>query len=79
MDTLSEKGCVFTYLLLTPIQHLSYRDFGTYEIAPPPESIWASSVDDEGDEFNSEVDDYFMNFELEDEQETLGDNPMMPW
>lgn len=60
-------------------QHLSYRDFGTYEMAPPPESIWASSVDDEGDEFNSEVDDYFMNFELEDEQETLGDNPMMPW
>jgi len=60
-------------------QHLSYRDFGTYEIAPPPESIWAVS-DDDTDEFSSEVDDFFtMDFEEEDSQETLGKNPMMPW
>lgn len=60
-------------------QHLSYRDFGTYEIAPPPESIWASSVEEEEEEFSSEVDDFFMDFEMEDTQETLSGNPMMPW
>eukprot|EP00804_Cyclotella_cryptica_P029244 CCRYP_011658-RD/>CCRYP_011658-RD protein AED:0.03 eAED:0.03 QI:264/1/1/1/1/1/5/814/544 len=59
-------------------QHLSYRDFGSYEIAPPPESIWASSVEEE-EEFSSEVDDYFMDFEMEDKQESLSGNPMMPW
>ncbi|KAL7489383.1 hypothetical protein ACHAW6_014978 [Cyclotella cf. meneghiniana] len=59
-------------------QHLSYRDFGTYEIAPPPESIWASSVEEE-EEFSSEVDNYFMDFEMEDVQESLAGNPMMPW
>jgi pyrimidine deaminase RibD-like protein len=67
---------------------LSYRDFGTYEIAPPPESIWASedTSDDENteDEFSSSngVDDFFnmdMDFEEEDEQENLARNPMMPW
>ena len=54
-------------------QHLSYRDFGMYEIAPPPESVWAN-VDDseEDDEFTSEVDDFFnMEFEDEDAQEIL--------
>jgi pyrimidine deaminase RibD-like protein len=63
-------------------QHLSYRDFGTYEIAPPPESIWAAdtSADDNLDEFSSEVDDFFtMEFEDEDSQEGLSRNPMMPW
>jgi len=61
-------------------QHLSYRDFGTYEIAPPPESIWAADTDDEADEFSSEVDDYFnMEFEDEDSQASLVKNPMMPW
>ena len=64
-------------------QHLSYRDFGTYEIAPPPESIWAADtagLDDNLDEFSSEVDDFFtMEFEDEDSQEGLSGNPMMPW
>ena len=64
-------------------QHLSYRDFGTYEIAPPPESIWASdNADDEDAEFGTEVDEddfFIMDFEDEDAQETLGKNPMMPW
>jgi pyrimidine deaminase RibD-like protein len=64
-------------------QHLSYRDFGTYEIAPPPESIWAADtagLDDNLDEFSSEVDDFFtMEFEDEDSQEGLSRNPMMPW
>ena len=62
-------------------QHLSYRDFGTYEIAPPPESIWAADTsDDDMDEFSSEIDDFFtMDFEDEDSQDSLGKNPMMPW
>ncbi|KAL7469987.1 hypothetical protein ACHAXS_010243 [Conticribra weissflogii] len=66
-------------------QHLSYRDFGTYEIGkryctPPPESIWAADTDEEVDEFSSEVDDYFnMEFEDEDNQASLVKNPMMPW
>lgn len=60
-------------------QHLSYRDFGTFEIAPPPESVWASDTTDEVDESSSsEVDDFFaMDFEDEDAQDILGDNPMM--
>ena len=62
---------------------LSYRDFGAYEIAPPPESIWASDGDDGADvEFEPDADDYFFNdmdFEDEDAQESLGKNPMMPW
>lgn len=60
---------------------LSYRDFGAYEIAPPPESIWASGddADDESDRYAD--DDFFndMDFEDEDTQESLGKNPMMPW
>ena len=62
-------------------QHLSFRDFGMYEIAPPPESIWAEDAgDDDDDEFTSEVDDFFnMEFEEEDAQENLGKNPMTPW
>lgn len=65
-------------------QHLSYRDFGTYEIAPPPESIWASDAgdddDDDGGDFTRGMeDDFILNFEEEDAQESLGENPMMPW
>ena len=66
---------------------LSYRDFGAYEIAPPPESIWASG--DDGAEEDDDAlapgdvdgDDFFnnMDFEDEDAQENLGGNPMMPW
>ena len=51
-----------------------------YEIAPPPESIWASDGTAGDDEFSSEVDEFFdMEFEEEDEQENLVSNPMMPW
>jgi hypothetical protein len=59
-------------------KHLSYRDFGTYEIAPPPELIWANSIE-EDEEFSSDADDFFMEFEMEDRQETLSGNPMMPF
>ena len=62
---------------------LSYRDFGAYEIAPPPESIWASGEGSGVDDvFEPDADDYFFNnmdFEDEDAQENLGKNPMMPW
>ena len=62
-------------------QHLSYRDFGTYEIAPPPEDVWASDGASEGmeEEFTSEVDEFFQSdFEEENEQASLEKNPMMP-
>jgi len=58
-------------------KELSSRDFGSYKLAPPPESIWAedsSSLDD-----FTEIDDFFTDFEDESLQESLGSNPMMPW
>jgi len=58
---------------------LSYRDFGSYEIAPPPESIWANEVQSDVG-YETEIDDFFnMEFEDEEEEESLGRNPMMPW
>jgi len=54
---------------------LSSRDFGSYKLAPPPESIWAN--EDTSDD--TEVDDFFVDFENEEEQESIGSNPMMPW
>lgn len=57
-------------------KHLSYRDFGSYEIAPPPDVVWA----EEGDDLETEIDNLFsMDFEDEVEEETLSRNPMMPW
>ena len=59
-------------------QHLSYRDFGTYEIAPPPESIWARSDDDKDELVEHEVDDFFIEGAFDDEDE--GESTlMMPW
>jgi hypothetical protein len=72
-------------------QLLSYCDFGSYELAPPPESVWAVDEptllqdDDDDDDsseggFADEVDDTFdMVFAEEDYQEVLSKNPMMPW
>jgi len=60
-------------------QHLSYRDFGTYEIAPPPESIWAT-VDDGGDELmEHEVDDFFVEGAFDGGDGGEESNLMMPW
>lgn len=60
-------------------KHLSFRDFGSYELAPPPESIWASDIEQEEDDF-TEVDNFFnLDFDEEEDQEGLGTNPMMPW
>lgn len=59
---------------------LSFRDSGTYEIAPPPESIWATDVADTDESYESEVDDFFnMDFDEEEEAELMARNPMMPW
>jgi pyrimidine deaminase RibD-like protein len=53
---------------------LGFRDFGSYEIAPPPEVVWADDEDME-DEGIWEVD-----FAEEDNmQEEAMANPMMPW
>jgi len=57
---------------------LSSRDFGSYKLAPPPESIWAKEVGEESDEV-TEVDEWFVDFEDEETQESIGSNPMMPW
>lgn len=60
-------------------KHLSYRHFGSYEIAPPPEMVWADLSEDE-DDFDTEMDDFFnMEFEEEDNQGSMGRSPMMPW
>jgi len=59
-------------------QVLSMRDFGTYGIAPPPESIWASIDDDEDDsEWTTEVSAFFE--EEEEDESQLSSNPIMPW
>jgi pyrimidine deaminase RibD-like protein len=63
-------------------QHLSYRDFGSYELAPPPETIWAQDMtdaDEDEDDLDTEIDDFFTDFEDEDSQDELETNPMMPW
>lgn len=61
-------------------KRLSFRDFGAYEIAPPPEAIWASDLGEEMDDFETEVEDIFaLDFEDEDFQEKLDRSPMMPW
>jgi pyrimidine deaminase RibD-like protein len=59
---------------------LSYRNLGAYEIAPPPETVWADE-DLMEDDFETEMtDDIFdLDFEEETLQEGLGGSPMMPW
>mmetsp|Transcript_26495 Transcript_26495/g.73146 ORF Transcript_26495/g.73146 Transcript_26495/m.73146 type:complete len:568 (-) Transcript_26495:68-1771(-) len=68
---------------------LSFRDFGSYEIAPPPEVIWAMDEDEEEDEVfegeqEAESDDgedglFDVNFADEAFQEEMEGSPMMPW
>jgi len=58
-------------------QRLSFRELGSYELAPPPESIWAGEESkDEDDEF-TEIDDFFGIEDGHDDQPKR--NPMMPW
>jgi hypothetical protein len=58
--------------------HLNFRDFGAYEIAPPPEVVWADEFDEEGDwDFDDEI--MSLEFEEEDFQGGVGGNPMTPY
>jgi len=52
-------------------QMLSSREFGAYELAPPPESIWSASSLNDGE--NEAL------FDDEEEAETLRRSPMMQW
>merc|ERR1711957_964858 len=63
-------------------RHLSFRDFGSYELAPPPESIWA----DEGviDSFDSGSDNVEEDWYSMESAEELGSSfgktsPENPW
>ena len=60
---------------------LSFRSFGSYEIAPPPEVIWA---DDGTDEDDGEYDMGMLSVDFDAEEYEGGDSmtvgaPMMPW
>uniref|UniRef100_A0A7S4RRL6 CMP/dCMP-type deaminase domain-containing protein n=1 Tax=Ditylum brightwellii TaxID=49249 RepID=A0A7S4RRL6_9STRA len=48
---------------------LSYRDFGSYELAPPPESIWAAPTEDNDDFEHGIVDDWEGSGVLPEEEE----------
>ena len=54
---------------------LSYRNFGSYEIAPPPEVVWADDDGDFDDDAIWEVD----FAEEENRQESQAGNPMTPF
>lgn len=56
-------------------KRLSFREFGSYELAPPPESVWAveSTPIEEG---FTEADNFF---DLEEDEDEIKSNPMMPW
>ena len=61
---------------------LSFRDFGAYAIAPPPDVVWAGENILEEDDFETELVDgdiFSMDFEEEEEAQSIGKNPMMPW
>ncbi len=66
-------------------KRLSFRDFGAYEIAPPPEVIWADNQSgDDGEDLELDESDNLndiLSLEFEDEnmQESMGGSPMMPW
>ena len=70
-------------------QTLSYRDFGSYEMAPPPEHIWADDVDtarDEGNPFpgldmNGEEEEDINAFfgDATTPRRLNGGNVIMPW
>jgi hypothetical protein len=66
-------------------KRLSFRDFGSYEIAPPPDVIWADELQDDNMEDDFETDEtaldenFFLDFEDESYQESMAGSPMMPW
>ena len=54
---------------------LNFRDFGSYEIAPPPEVVWAE--EEEENEFDEAIQS--LDFEDEDFQGGIQGNPVTPW
>lgn len=60
-------------------KRLNFRDFGAYEIAPPPEVVWAEEFEDE-DEFDFEDEPIVpLDFLDEDFQGGIEGNPVTPW
>jgi pyrimidine deaminase RibD-like protein len=61
--------------------NLSFREFGAYEIAPPPEVVWADDQTNDDIDYNDEdIDDIFnLDFEEEDYQEGLHQSPSNKW
>ena len=55
-------------------KNYNFRDFGAYEIAPPPEVVWAVDEDEEIDD-----DIMSLDFEEEDYQGGIDGNPVTPW
>ncbi len=64
-------------------QTLSFRDFGSYEMAPPPEQIWADDATESpfpGMEMEEDDDDIDMFFgDKESPQKSKRDNVIMPY
>jgi pyrimidine deaminase RibD-like protein len=70
---------------------LSFRDFGSYEMAPPPEHIWANDDDDVDDDAgksfsglamsddDDDEDEYGSFFGDTEEQKRSSDRVIMPW
>ena len=72
---------------------LSFRDFGSYEMAPPPEHIWANDDDEDDDDADAdksfsglamngdddEDDEYGSFFGDTEEQKRSSDRVTMPW
>lgn len=62
---------------------LSYRNFGSYGLAPPPDVLWIDFADKEedasGNEDGSEDKIFDVDFEEEGSQELVGGTPIMPW
>ena len=54
---------------------LSYRDFGSYELAPPPDHLWAEE-DDEFEVFDVEFED---EDQADEDPLATGTTPIMPW
>lgn len=72
----------------TTVGSLSYRNFGTYELAPPPDNIWATTETDidNDDDYDSDVvtggsskriDDEFVMIDFEDEDSTDDANTLL--
>jgi len=69
-------------------QTLSFRDFGSYEMAPPPELVWAgddednvlrNNNDDDEEEEEADLDSYFGDGSLSSSNRANGGNVIMPY